>query len=88
MSPGPLANTLPTKPMSRLEPHIYYLSKNIINGLNSCNYYLYLYSCIPCNPLKLVDQFIYLGNNISSTESNVNIGIVKAWTTVDKLLII
>ena len=26
-------------------------------------------------PLKLLDQFIYLGNNISSTESNVNIDI-------------
>ena len=29
-------------------------------------------------PLKLVNKFIYLGNKISSTESNVNIYIVKA----------
>ena len=32
-------------------------------------------------PLKL-DQFIYLSSNISSTESDVNIG--KAWTTIDR----
>ena len=36
-------------------------------------------------PLKSVDQFIYLGSNISSTESDFNIG--KAWTTVDRLLL-
>ena len=29
-------------------------------------------------PLKLVDQFIYLGSNILSTENNVNICIDKA----------
>ena len=39
-------------------------------------------------PLKLIDQFIYLSSNISSTESNVNIHIGKVWTTIDKLLII
>ena len=31
--------------------------------------------------LKLIDQFTYLGSNISSTESDVNIHIGKAWTT-------
>ena len=30
--------------------------------------------------LKLVEHFIYLGNNISSTESDVNICIEKAWS--------
>ena len=35
--------------------------------------------------LKLVDQFTYLGSNISSTESNVNIDLVKAWTAIDRL---
>ena len=38
--------------------------------------------------LKLVDQFIYLGSNTSSTESNVNIYIGKTWTIIDKLSII
>ena len=35
--------------------------------------------------LKLVDQFIYLGSNISSNEGDVNICIGKAWTTIDRL---
>ena len=33
-----------------------------------------------CKLLKLVDQITYLGSNISSTESNVNIYIGKVWT--------
>ena len=36
-------------------------------------------------PLKSVDQFIYLGTNISSTESNVNKLIGKALTAIDRL---
>ena len=39
-------------------------------------------------PLKLVDQFTYLGNNISSTERDVNICLVKARNAIDRLLII
>ena len=39
-------------------------------------------------PLKLVDQFVFLGNNISSSESAVNIWVVKVWTIIDRLLII
>ena len=39
-------------------------------------------------PLRLLDQFPYLGNNISSTESNVNIYIGKARTVIDRLSII
>ena len=34
-------------------------------------------------PLKLVDQFTYLGSNISSTESDANIFLVKVWNTID-----
>ena len=29
--------------------------------------------------------FTYLSNNISSTESDVNIRIAKAWTAIDRL---
>ena len=36
-------------------------------------------------PLKLVDQFIYLGSNISSTENDVNICIGRVWTAIDRL---
>ena len=39
-------------------------------------------------PLKLVDQFIYHGSNISFTESDVNTYIGKAWTVIDRLLTI
>ena len=39
-------------------------------------------------PLKLVDQFIHLGSNILSSESDVNICIGKTWTSIDRLLTI
>ena len=39
-------------------------------------------------PLKLVDQFTYLGSNISSTESDVSIRLAKVWSSVDRSLII
>ena len=35
--------------------------------------------------LKLVNQFIYLGSNISSTESVANIHIGNAWTAIYRL---
>ena len=38
-------------------------------------------------PLKLVDKFTYLGSNISSTESVVNICLVTAWTAINRLSI-
>ena len=38
-------------------------------------------------PLKLVDQFIYISSNISSTESNVNKCKDKSLTAFDRLLI-
>ena len=34
-------------------------------------------------PLKLVDEFIYCGSNISSTQSDVNIHIGEAWSVTD-----
>ena len=39
-------------------------------------------------PFKSKDQFIYLGSNISSTESDVIINRVKACNAVDRLSII
>ena len=38
--------------------------------------------------LKLVDKFTYLGSSISSTENDINIWLVKAWTTINRLSII
>ena len=41
-----------------------------------------------CKPLKLVYRFIYLGRNISSTESDMNIRQLLAWNAIDRLSII
>ena len=39
------------------------------------------------SPLKFVDKLMYLGGSISSTESDVNIHLVKAWVAINRLLI-
>ena len=44
-------------------------------------------STVSSKPLKL-DKFTYLGSNISSTESNVNIHLVKVLNAIDSLLIV
>ena len=41
-------------------------------------------STLSGKPLKLVDQFTYLSNNISSTESDINIYLAKAWIAIDR----
>ena len=38
--------------------------------------------------LKLVDNFTYLGSSVSSTEKDIDTRLTKAWTAIDKLLII
>ena len=38
--------------------------------------------------LKLVGKFTYLGSSISSTESDINMCLAKAWTAINRLLII
>ena len=38
--------------------------------------------------LKLVDKFIYLGSNVSSTEKDIDKRLTKAWTAIDRLSII
>ena len=38
--------------------------------------------------LKLVDKFTYLGSSISSTEKDINTRLTKAWTAINRLLII
>ena len=37
--------------------------------------------------LKLVDKFTYQGNSVSSTETNINTWLAKAWTAIDRLLV-
>ena len=38
--------------------------------------------------LKLVDKFTYLGSSISSTEKDIDTWLAKAWTAIDRLLVI
>ena len=38
--------------------------------------------------LKMVDKFTYLGSSVSSTENDIDTRLTKAWTAIDKLLII
>ena len=35
--------------------------------------------------LKLVDKFTYLGTSVSSTETDINTRLTKAWTAIDRL---
>ena len=41
-----------------------------------------------CSTLKLVDKFTYLGISVSSTETDVNVRLAKAWMAIDTLSII
>ena len=38
--------------------------------------------------LKLVDKFTYLGRSVSSSEKDIDMRLTKAWTAIDRLLII
>ena len=38
--------------------------------------------------LKLVDKFTYLGSSVSSTEKYIDTWLMKAWTAIERLLII
>ena len=38
--------------------------------------------------LKLVDRFTNLGSSVSSTETDINTRVAKAWTAIDKQLVI
>ena len=43
-----------------------------------------------CNgsSLKLVDKFTYLGSSVSSTKTDINMWLAKAWTAIDRLTVI
>ena len=38
--------------------------------------------------LKLVNMFTFLGSNVSSTETDINTLLAKAWTAIDRLSVI
>ena len=39
-------------------------------------------------PLKLEEKFTYLGSSTSSTKKDINTRLAKAWTAIDRLLVI
>ena len=45
-------------------------------------------SLINVGSLKLVDKFTYLRSSGSSTENDIDMRLAKAWTAVDRLLVI
>ena len=40
------------------------------------------------SPLKVVNKFTYIGSSVSSTETNINTRLAKAWTAIDKQSVI
>ena len=46
-----------------------------ISTLNTCS-------------LKLINKFTYLGSSVSSTETDINTQLAKAWTAIDRLSVI
>ena len=38
--------------------------------------------------LKLVDKFTYLGSSVSSTKTDISTWLAKAWTAIDRLLVV
>ena len=38
--------------------------------------------------LKLVDKFTYLGSSVSSTKTDIDMWLAKAWTAIDRLSVI
>ena len=45
-------------------------------------------STLKGSSLKLVDKFTYLGSSVSSTETDINTWLAKAWTAIDRLSVI
>ena len=42
-------------------------------------------STINSRSLKLVDKFTYLGSGVSSTETDINVRLLKAWTAIERI---
>ena len=45
-------------------------------------------STLNSSSLKLVDKFTYLGSSVSSTDTEINTRLSKAWTIIDRLSVI
>ena len=60
------------------------LSRNVNKIESMCFKHEGVISTFSGKPMKLVDQFTYLGRNILSTESDANIRLTKLWTAIDR----
>ena len=45
-------------------------------------------STLNCSSLKLIDKFTYTGSSVSSTETDIDTQLAKAWTAIDSLSVI
>ena len=45
-------------------------------------------STVGSSSVKLVDKFTYLGSSVSSSKADINTRLAKAWTAIDRLLVI
>ena len=45
-------------------------------------------STLKGSSMKLVDKFTYLGGSVSSTETDINMRLAKAWAAIDRLSVI
>ena len=45
-------------------------------------------STLDGTPLKLVDKLTYLGSSVASTEKDIDTGLTKAWTVINRISII
>ena len=84
-----------TSPSAKFLLHSLKQEAGVINIYVNANKAEFIYfkwkgaiSTLSGKPLKVVDQFTYLGCNISSTECDVNICLAKAWASIDRLFII
>ena len=55
--------------------------------------YIYFYqrgkiSTLKSGPLKLMEQFTYLGRRVSSSEHDINTWLAKTWSAIDRLSVI
>ncbi len=45
-------------------------------------------STLEGTPLNLVNNYTYLGSSVASTEKDIDSGLTKAWTAINRLSII
>ena len=52
------------------------------------SYRIWIIQTLNGSSLKLEDKFTYLGSSVSSTKTDINMRLAKAWTAINRLLVI